>query len=106
MNECLVPANAKKSMLIAGFLRPMPDLLVLGVGLFITVCLFLAVGTDKFWPTVGACVPALISILLILPIPNYHNTMVAIGVVFKFYFSTRIYYWKGWCIKDELNDKQ
>lgn len=106
MNDYLVPANAKKSTLILGFLKPVPDLIVVCTGLFVTVIILMFIDTNQFWPTLGACIPALIGISLIIPIPNYHNVMTAIGVVFKFYTSIRMYKWKGWCIKDELNDEQ
>lgn len=102
--DYLVPANAKKSMLIAGFLRPMPDLLILGVGATITLCLLLFVDTSRIWITVLSIVPALIAVVLILPIPNYHNSLVAIGCIIKFYTGRRKYFWKGWCSLDEFKD--
>lgn len=102
MNSCLVPANAKKSMLIFGFLRPMPDLLILGVGVGITVLLFLIGSSSELWYTIISCLPAFVCISLILPIPNYHNVLVAIGSLISFYTNRRCYVWKGWCLKDEF----
>lgn len=104
MEEKLVPANAKKSMLIAGFLRPVPDLVILGIGLVTTTGILLAIGTSNFVPTLLGCIPAFISIGLVLPIPNYHNVFTAIGVVLKFYINRRIYRWKGWCVSDEFKE--
>ena len=104
MNEKLVPANAKKSMLVAGFLRPLPDLVILGVGLGTTTIILLIIGTSTFVPTLLACIPALIGICLVLPIPNYHNVFTTICVVLKFYINRRIYRWKGWCVSDEFKE--
>lgn len=105
MNDYLVPANAKKSTLFLGFLKPVPDLIVAGAGLLVTVGILMFIDTNQFWPTLGACIPALICIGLVVPIPNYHNVMTAIGIIFKFYTNSRTYKWKGWCIKDELDNE-
>lgn len=99
---CLVPANAKKSMMILGFLRPMPDLLILVFGVLVTVLLLLVLNTSSLIITIAACLPAFIAVALILPIPNYHNVLVAIGSVIKYYNNRRNYVWKGWCYKDEF----
>ena len=99
---CLVPANAKKSMLILGFLRPMPDLLILGCGIVLTVFILLVINTSNLIFTILGCLPAFIGVGLILPIPNYHNVLVAISCVIKYYNNRRNYIWKGWCVKDEF----
>ena len=104
MNGSLVPANAKKSMLIAGFLRPVPDLVVALTGIFVTICILLAVNSSEFLPNLLGCIPALICIFLVLPIPKYHNMMCAIADIFNFYFKRRRYKWKGWCIDEEFKD--
>lgn len=100
----LVPANAKKSMLIAGFLRPMPDLAILLTGVAITTILLLVLDSNRFVIAVLSCIPALICVFLILPIPKYHNMMCFLTDFFKFYFERRIYKWKGWCVSDEFKD--
>lgn len=99
---CLVPANAKKSMKILGFLRPMPDLVILITGILATVIIMLMIDTNNIIITICACLPAFIGVGLVLPIPNYHNVMVAIGSVIKYYNNRRCYVWKGWCCKDEF----
>lgn len=106
MNGSMVPANAKKSLLIMGFLRPMPDTLILGVGVGISV-LMLALSTSApTWMLVIECIPMLISAILVAPIPNYHNTLCAIQSILRFYNERRKYIWRGWCIYDEFkNDK-
>lgn len=102
--DYLVPANSKKSMLVAGFLRPMPDLLILGVGAAITIIALLIIDTSRILYTILAIIPALVAVVLILPIPNYHNSLVAIGCIIKFYTGRRKYFWKGWCSLDEFKD--
>jgi len=99
---CLVPANAKKSMLVLGFLRPMPDLVILITGILATVIIMLLIDTEDIIITICACLPAFIGVASILPIPNYHNVLVAIGSVIKYYNNRRNYIWKGWCIKHEF----
>lgn len=41
MNGSLVPANTKKSLLVFGMFRPLPDLLILSGGVGLTVVLLL-----------------------------------------------------------------
>lgn len=100
----LVPANTKKSTLIMGFMRPI-DLIIAGVGLAITIATLLIVSnSDNTLVMFLACLPAIIAGLLILPIPNYHNTRVAIQSILRYYRERRNYVWKGWCIYDEFKD--
>lgn len=106
MNGSLVPANAKKSILLLGFLRPMPDTLVLGVGVALTIGLLAFFGDAETWMLILFCIPMLISALLVMPIPNYHNTLCAIQSVLNFYQGRRSYIWRGWCIKNEFDSKK
>lgn len=100
----LVPANTKKSTLIMGFMRPI-DLIIAGSGLAITIATLLIVSSsDNTFVMLLACLPAIIAGLLILPIPNYHNTLVAIQSILRFYRERRKYIWRGWCIYDEFKD--
>lgn len=100
----LVPANTKKSTLIMGFMRPI-DLIIAGVGLAITIATLLIVSSsDNTFVMLLACLPAIIAGLLILPIPNYHNTLVAIQSILRYYRERRNYIWRGWCIYDEFKD--
>ena len=103
MNEYLIPANTKKSLLIFNLLRPI-DAIILGVGVAISVILLLIVGSDSIWILLLACLPMIISLILILPIPNYHNTLVGIQSILNFYNERRNYVWKGWCACDEFKD--
>ena len=106
MNGSLVPANTKKSMLVFGMFRPLPDLLILGSGIAITIILLLAFGDSSTWILLLCSLPMLIGLVLVLPIPNYHNTLCAIQSILEFYNGRRNFIWKGWCIKDEYQDNK
>jgi len=104
MNGYLVPANTKKSTLIFGMLRPI-DAMILGIGITISVILLIILGSNtNILLIILACLPMLISLVLILPIPHYHNTLVGIQSILNFYNGRRNYVWKGWCVYDEFKD--
>ena len=104
MQGYLVPANTKKSLLIFGMLRPI-DAIILGVGILISVILLIIFSNSGTTTLLISCIPMLISLILVLPIPNYHNTLVALQSLIRFYNERRNYIWKGWCIYDEFKDK-
>ena len=105
MNGTLVPANTKKSMLILSMLRPV-DATILGVGISISVILLIILNNAGTLITLAACIPMLISLILVMPIPNYHNTLVALQSIYRFYNERRNYIWKGWCIYDEYKNNK
>lgn len=105
-NGSLVPANTKKSMLILGMFRPLPDLLILGVGIAVSIILLLTFGNADTWVLLLCSLPMLISLVLVLPIPNYHNTLCAIQSILDFYNGRRNFIWKGWCMSDEHKDNK
>lgn len=100
----LIPANTKKSLLIFKMLRPI-DAIILGTGVGISVILLLIFADAGTTILLLSCVPMLISLILVLPIPNYHNTLVALQSIISFYNERRNYIWKGWCVYDEFKDK-
>ena len=104
MNEYLVPANTKKATLIFNMLRPI-DAIILGVGISISVLALLIFNNASTVITVICCVPMLVSLILVLPIPNYHNVLVAMQSIYRYYKESRNYVWKGWCVYDEYKDK-
>ena len=105
-NGYLVPANTKKSTLIMNFMRPQ-DAILAGAGLIITVGLLLIPGNgDNTLLTLLSCLPAIVCGILILPIPNYHNTLVALQSILRYYNERRNYIWRGWCIYDEFKDSK
>ena len=103
MRGSLVPANTKKSMLIFSILRPI-DAIILGVGISISLFFLLILGNSGTLLLLVACIPMLVSLILVLPIPNYHNTLVALQSIIRFYNERRKYIWKGWCVYNEFKD--
>lgn len=101
----LVPANTKKSILIMGFMRRI-DAFIGAIGLIATVLLLLVSNNINTWETLLVCMPAIVAGILILPIPNYHNTMVALQSIFRYYNERRNYIWRGWCAYDEFKENK
>ena len=96
----LIPANSKKGKLIFNVFRPM-DLIIFSVGIGLTLLLLLVIKTDSLVMVVIKLFPALLSALLVMPVPNYHNVLMFIQDLFSFFSNRRIYVWKGWCVLDE-----
>lgn len=105
MNGTLVPANTKRSMLILSMLRPI-DAMILGIGISISVILLILFSNGGTLITLVSCIPMAISLILVMPIPNYHNTLVALQSIYRFYNERRNYIWKGWCIYDEYKNNK
>ena len=100
-NGYLVPANTKRANLIGGFLRPMPDLIIAGVGTVVSIAALMITSTMGMMATIISLIPLLLSWLLVLPIPNYHNTLCVIQSIIDFYNRRKKYIWRGWCMKYE-----
>lgn len=101
-NGYLIPANTKRSNYILGMLRITPDLWILIGGTVVTITLLIATSTSGMLWTILSLIPLLVCVLLVLPIPNYHNTLCVIQSVLRFYKERRRYIWRGWCMKYEL----
>lgn len=104
MDGSLVPANTKKSTLILGIYRPLPDLLILGSGAIITIALLMIFNNANSLIMIALCLPMLIGAFLTLPLPNYHNVLCALQSIMNFYSGRRQYIWKGWCSKNEFKE--
>lgn len=98
--EYLIPANSKRSLLIFNIFRPV-DLIIFAIGAIITLLLLLTISDNTFKSAIFKLLPLLVSLFLVLPIPNYHNTLVFIREIYQYYNNRRIYLWKGWCISDD-----
>ena len=103
--QFLIPANSKKSMLIFGLFNTV-DLIIFGSGLGVTLLLLAIIGPSETLDTFIVLLPALITGLLVAPIPNYHNVRTAIKSVWQFFTQRQSFIWKRWCIKDEYGDKK
>ena len=96
MNGYLVPANAKRGTLIFNIFRPF-DLILFGTGVVISLLALAIVRSSNTFAILLACMPAGITGLLVVPIPNYHNVLCAIQSILRFYNERRNYIWRGWC---------
>ena len=53
-----------------------------------------------------AILPALITGLLVFPVPNYHNTLTVLIDLWEFLTTRQKFIWKGWCVKDGEKDQK
>lgn len=96
MNNYLIPANSKKSLLIFGIFTKF-DLIMFAIGIGLTLILLLTLPVDQLLYATIALAPGLITGFLVLPIPNYHNMLTIIREGFRFFTQRRNFIWKGWC---------
>lgn len=103
MNGYLVPANAKKGTLIFNIFRPF-DLLLFSIGVAVSLIALAIVPSSNIIAVTIAIIPGCVCGLLVLPIPNYHNVLCALGSIYRFYTERRRYVWKGWCFYEQYKD--
>jgi membrane protein implicated in regulation of membrane protease activity len=103
MNNYLIPANSKKSQLILNVFRPI-DLSILIGGAVITLILLFLPGDSILW-LVAKILPVGLALLLVMPMPYYHNVLVFLREAYIFVSSQRSYRWRGWCAAYEFDDK-
>ncbi len=104
MNNYLIPANSKKSQLILGFFTPL-DLILFSSGVGLTILLLMIIKTASMVEMLLILLPALVTGLLVTPVPYYHNVLQFIINVLEFIFNPRRYYWRGWCVRYDSDDK-
>lgn len=104
-NSYLIPANSKKSQLILGFFTPI-DLILFASGCGLTLLLLMLVRNASAVEMIIILLPALFTGFLVTPVLYYHNVLQFIINVVSFVFNTRRYYWRGWCVKYDSDDKQ
>lgn len=100
-NSYLVPANSKKGTLILNVFLPF-DLIMFGSGIFISLLLITLMPSSNVWLILIACLPAVVTGMLVIPIPNYHNVRVALISMFKFFTERKRFIWKGWCFYERF----
>jgi hypothetical protein len=96
----LIPANAKRGNLIFNIFRPI-DLLIFGIGFGISMVLIMFVPMNNLVITLLVLAPVLVTGFLVIPIPNYHNVLMVLLSIWKYYRSQKIFKWKGWCFYEE-----
>ncbi len=105
MNGYLIPANTKKGMLIFGIFRTF-DLIMFGIGVVISIILLALVPIADTITVVLILLPALITGFLVIPLPYYHNLLTILGELYEFMTNRQKYYWKGWCIRNGMDEKE
>lgn len=95
MDTNLIPSNAKKSTLILGFFTTL-DLIVFGIGITFTIIMLLTISSSSFSVLIMIILPALISGLLIMPVPHYHNVLQLLINIYTYLINQKNYKWKGW----------
>ena len=106
MNGYLIPANAKKGTLIFNLFRPI-DLIICATGIAVSLLSLVIVQssqTSSEISTILAMVPGGITVVLVFPVPNYHNVLCAIQSIIRFYSERRNYIWRGWCFYERFKD--
>lgn len=96
MNNYLIPANSKKSMLIFGLFNTIDLWIFLG-GVGATLLLLLILPVEELVPAIIAISPGLVCGFLVLPVPNYHNVRTFIKSAYRFFTTRQKFIWKGWC---------
>lgn len=103
-NTFLIPANSKKSKLIFGFFTIF-DLALLIVGVALSFLLLAIVETKNLFFTILLAVPGILAALLVAPVPNYHNVRTLLGNIYRYAMGRKRYYWRGWCARNDREDK-
>ncbi|MCH1942425.1 hypothetical protein [Holdemania massiliensis] len=92
------PKNFKRGRLIFNRFRPI-DLIVFGIGTAVSVIsiLFYLMGFDGKNPfIIGVlCVPATVTLTLVLPFQVYHNLMEFTLMLFVYFKSQKKFIWEG-----------
>ncbi len=95
----IIPANTKKSMLILGFFTVL-DLIIFVSGVGITLVFLVTIKSAQLGFMILQLLPALVALLLVTPVPYYHNILQLIRNFFNFFGRRRRYIWRGWCWRD------
>ena len=97
----IIPSNTKRGNLIFSIFRPI-DLIIFGVGVGITFIAILIFqnSLSSTGLTVACIAPAIISAILVAPVPYYHNVMNVLIEGYEFFTTRQRLIWKGWCYLD------
>ncbi len=105
----IIPANSKKSQLIFNVFRPFDLFGVLLPGVILTTAFLFMFPGDTISDITIKLTPIAIALFLVMPIPFYHNVLVYLQEVIKFFYNQKRYYWRGWCasyVGDDDGDAQ
>ena len=104
MNQYLIPANSKKSQLIFSVFRPI-DLGIVLIGGLVTLIMMFAVPGDTIGALFIKFLPIGFSLMLVLPIPYYHNILVFLQEFYIYIVNQKKYIWRGWCASYGFDDE-
>lgn len=97
MNQYLIPANSKRSMLILGLFEPI-DVIIFGSGIVLTIFLLLILPRETISDLLVIFSPTMVTGTMVLPVPNHRNIWQLTANIYSFLSNRRTYYWKGWSI--------
>ncbi len=97
MNQYLIPANSKRSMLILGLFTPI-DLIIVAIGGTLTVILLSIINAQNMKDIMIILTPLLISAAMVAPVPNHRNVWNLTANIYNYFSKRRTYYWRGWCM--------
>lgn len=101
----LIPANSKKSMMLFGMFYP-ADLIMFAIGIAISILLVVTLPMATIQMSLLAIAPACFTGFLVFPLPNYHNVLTFIILMFNFLTLNQKFRWKGWCYLDDEESKK
>ena len=96
MNDYLIPANSKRSMLIFGIFRRI-DLIIFGSGGVLTFLLIFINSPENLTDVAIDLLPFVIAAVMIIPVPNQMNIWAFTVNIYSFLTNQRDYRWRGWC---------
>ena len=96
MNNYLIPANSKRSMLIFGMFRPI-DLAIFISGGVLTFLLIFINSPENLTDVLVDLLPLLVGAAMVAHIPNQMNLWSFTVNVYSFLIHQRNYRWRGWC---------
>lgn len=101
----LIPANSKKSILYFGLFNKF-DLILFGSGVLLTLLMMGFFDVGSWTGAIITITPALVTGLLVFPVPNYHNVLTLIISVWNYFTTRQRFVWKGWCVRDEFKEEK
>lgn len=104
MNNFLIPANTKKSMLIFGLFTK-SDLILFLVGIGLTLLMLVLLPIEEVVFAIISLLPAALCAFLVMPVPNYYNMRTLLASAIGFFVNQRKFKWKGWCVLDGEEQK-
>jgi len=99
MNNFLIPANTKRSMLIFGIFRKI-DLIIFVIGVVLTFILIWIIPPKNLVDIGVDILPLLVTAIMVMPIPNQMNIWSFTVNIYSFLVHQRNYRWRGWCMID------